>query len=619
MNNTPSPITAKMAATFRRGGFADLKIANNIIYWIESRPLEAGRRVIMQLDRNEKLSEATPSNYNVRTRVHEYGGGDFWVHEDTLFFVNDSDQRLYRKDPDGKISAMTPEPERKMALRYTEGVMTSDGQTLICVREVHNTEHEVINDIVTLSLSTGEITPLITGNDFYASPKMSTDGKQLAWITWNHPNMPWDGTELWTADLVDSHGQLTITNAQKKSGGDEESIIQPEWSNNNTLHFISDQTGWWNLYAIHHDETVALAPMEAECGLPQWVFGTNTYTLLENGNIACVVSEMGEKKIALIQPDREIEFLALPWNEFGPNLRSIGNHLIVAASDAAQPPQLICYNTEQRTHKILQNKPSPIEEKLISRPKHITFPTDDNDTAYAFYYAPTITDSTQKPPLLVISHGGPTAATTTEFNLEIQYWTSRGFAVLDVNYRGSTGYGKAYREKLNGQWGIADVQDCVNAAKYLAEKNLVDANKMMIRGRSAGGYTTLCALTFYDIFAAGASYYGVSDCELLVSDTHKFEAQYLESLIGPYPEAKALYRERSPIHAADQLSCPIIFLQGLEDKVVPPSQAENMIKAMKAKGIPYEYVTFEGEQHGFRDAKNIEVALERELAFYKNL
>jgi dipeptidyl aminopeptidase/acylaminoacyl peptidase len=441
-------------------------------------------------------------------------------------------------------------------------------------------------------------------------------------MVWDHPRMPWDGSEVWVGDLA-SDG--SISNSRRVAGGPEESIFQPEWSPAGELHFVSDRTGWWNLYRWSGERFEPLAPMEAEFGSPQWVFGMSTYVFLDDGRIAAIVSKDGLDRLVYLRPGQPVEHADVPYTAFAKRLRSSGNTLVFIAASPTEAPAVIRLNTQTGTREVLRRSlDQEIDPAYVSRPRSIAFPTEGGAAiAYAIYYPPANADyigpSGERPPLIVESHGGPTAMTQAQLSLDILYWTSRGFGVVDVNYGGSSGFGRAYRERLNGRWGIVDTEDCINAARYLAEQGEVDGRRLAIRGGSAGGYTTLCALVFHDEFAAGASYFGVADCEALATDTHKFESRYLDGLIGPYPAAKDLYYERSPIHFADRLSCPVILLQGLEDRVVPPSQAERMVEALRAKHLPFAYLAFEGEQHGFRKAETIQRAYEAELYFYSRV
>ena len=492
---------------------------------------------------------------------------------------------------------------------------------MICVREDHQTQ-TVENTIAAISLDDQSQTVLVSGSDFYAFPRLNPEGDRLSWICWNHPNMPWDGTELWTAK-IEHDGTLGIP--EKIAGGLEESIFQPEWSPDGSLIFISDRTGWWNLYRWNPmTQTVeSLCEKAAEFGLPLWVFGMSTYGFA-GSNILCAYTENGLSRFARLDlTTRELTPIETPYSSIA-GLQVCADHAVFVGGSATEPSVIVKYDLQTQQFEVLRRASElRIDSGYLSIPEAIEFPTENNLTAHALYYAPKNKDYTapegERPPMLVKSHGGPTASTSAAFNLGIQYWTSRGFAVLDVNYGGSTGYGRAYRERLKGAWGIVDVDDCANGAKYLAQQGKVDGDRLVIAGGSAGGYTTLCALTFRDTFKAGASYYGVSDLKALAEDTHKFESRYLDGLIGAYPERADLYDERSPISAVDRLSCPVIFFQGDEDKIVPPNQAEMMVDALKEKGLPVAYVLFEGEQHGFRKADNIKRALDGEFYFYSRV
>ena len=590
------------------------------IYWIESRPTEGGRNAIIRLHDDKSRKILTPQPLNVRTRVHEYGGAPYLVASEVLYFSNFVDQRLYQQRPGKAPVPFTP----STGLFYADGVFDYRGNRLIYIREDHTVSgHEPINTIVSLPLD-GDTHPgsvLVSGNDFYASPRLSPDGSQLAWLTWNHPNMPWDGTELWIAD-VQPDGFLTQQRCV--AGGLHESIVQPEWSPEGYLYCVSDQTGWWNLYRLMEERLQPLYPMDAEFGLPQWSFGQRLYDFESSSSIVCAYTQEGLWSLARLDTTKgHFEPFDLPYTDFG-NILIRGAHVLCTASSPSQPHSIIQVDlTTQHVKTLRQSIDCTIDERYLSVPVTIDYPANDGDTAHAFYYPPSNPDfqapDGEYPPLMVKSHGGPTGAASTAFNLMIQYWTSRGFAVLDVNYRGSTGYGRPYRERLNGQWGLVDVDDCVSAIQYVIQQGKADASRITMTGGSAGGYTTLCALTFRDCLTAGSSYYGVSDLEALVHETHKFESQYLDRLIGPYPERKDLYQQRSPIHFTHRLACPLILFQGLEDNVVPPNQAEKMYEAVKAKGFPVAYVAFDGEQHGFRRPETIKQVLENELWFYSRI
>ena len=622
-----SPITADLivAGTIGLGGIV---LDGEDVYWIEGRPAEAGRNVIVRRTPDGKITDVTPSPFNVRTRVHEYGGGAFTVTDGTIYFSNFADQRLYQQTPNSEPQPLTPAGD----WRYADGVIDSQRERLICVREDHTGEgHEPVNALVSINLKNSEdIQILASGNDFYSSPRLSPDHSQLAWLSWNHPNMPWDGTQLWVASIQENG---LLGEAECIAGGVEESIFQPEWSPDGHLYFISDRSNWWNLYCWRgrggegergRGFVEPLCEMAAEFGLPQWVFGMSTYGFESDHRLICTYTQEGDWYLASLDLEtKQLQVIETPYTSI--SSLQVGNGKVVfMGGSATESTAVVEMDLATREIEVLrQSSELKIDAGYLSIPQAIAFPTENNLTAYAFFYPPQnqdyIAPKGEKPPLIVKSHGGPTASASNTFNLKIQYWTSRGFAVVDVNYGGSTGYGREYRQRLKDRWGIVDVDDCANAAKYLAEKGLVDGERLAIAGGSAGGYTTLCALTFRDSFKAGASYYGVSDLEALATDTHKFESRYLDGLIGAYPEQQELYKARSPIHFTDQLSCPVIFFQGLEDKVVPPNQAQMMVDALKAKGLPVAYITYEGEQHGFRRAENIKRTLEAELYFYSRI
>jgi dipeptidyl aminopeptidase/acylaminoacyl peptidase len=588
------------------------------VYWIEARPAEAGRNVIVRRTPDGRTTDINPPRFNARTRVHEYGGAAYTVRDGIVFFANFTDQRLYRAESGRPPSPITPEGE----LRYADAVIDPRGR-LVCVREHHSTAgHEPVNTLASIALDgTRAARVLVSGHDFYSSPRLSPDGSRLAWLAWNHPNMPWDGTELWVGQ-VNADG--SPGRGERVAGGPTESIFQPEWSPDGVLHFVSDRTGWWNLYRLHGDAVEPICPREAEFGRPQWAFGTPTYTFSSDGRLFCTYTERGIWRLANVDPrTRKLDPIDTPYTDLA-GIRSAGDALLFTAGSATEPPAVV--RLDLATHRTEVLRPSSrvhIDPDYLSVPQAVEFPTEGEVTAHAFFYPPHNRDYAappgQRPPLIVRSHGGPTAASSAVLRLEYQFWTSRGIAVLDVNYGGSTGYGRAYRQRLNGQWGIVDVDDCVNAARFLVERGQADGNRVAIRGGSAGGYTTLAALTFRNFFKAGVSHYGVSDLEALTKETHKFESRYLDRLIGPYPERRDLYRERSPIHFTDRLACPVILFQGLEDKVVPPNQAEQMVAALRAKHLPVAYVPFEGEQHGFRRAENIKRSLDAELYFYSRI
>lgn len=637
-----SPITSDLIVS-GTVGLGQVMLDGDDVYWTELRPAEGGRNVIVRYTPDGAMTDITPASFNARTRVHEYGGGSYTVADGVVYFANFPDQRLYRQTPGDAPRPLTP----AIDLRYADAVFDRRRSRLIAVREDHTVEgREAVNSIVSLrwdedggdGASEGKNASgnsadeyageqgggrvLVFGNAFYSSPRISPEGSRLAWLTWNHPNMPWDGCELWAGEFDDDGA---IVRAQKIAGGDEESIFQPEWSPDGVLYFVSDRSGWWNPYRVGPDGgVVPLLEMAAEFGKPQWGFGMSTYAFASPGQIICTYGERGFWQLASIDTATgELENIQTRYTEFG-SLNAASGRAVFAAGSASEHPAIVRLDLASRSVEVLRRSSGvEMDDGYLSVPEAIEYLTEDGAMAHGFFYAPRNRDyaapAGERPPLLVMCHGGPTAATSTVFNLKIQYWTSRGVAVLDVNYGGSTGYGRSYRRRLDGKWGIVDIADCVSGARYLAERGAVDGERCAITGGSAGGYTTLGALTFRDFFKAGASHYGVSDLAALVRDTHKFESRYLDRLIGPYPERADLYAERSPINFPEKLSCPVIFFQGLEDKVVPPNQAEMMVDALRAKGIPVAYVPFEAEQHGFRRAENIKRALDGELYFYSRV
>ncbi len=570
-----------------------LQVSGDALYWSEGRPAEAGRQVVVRWVPGEDPVDVLPAPFSARTTVHEYGGGAFCVSGDAVLFSNFDDQRLWRADSGREPSPVTPE-----GARYADGHVSPDGARLACVRERHLAD-EVVNDVVVLATD-GPAEPMVVaeGHDFYAAPRFGPNG-ELAWLAWDHPRMPWDGTVL----EVGGRGSV--------AGGPAESVSQPRWSPDGILHWISDRTGWWNLYR----DGAPLQPRDAELSGPDWVFGQSTYAFLPGGRLVASWTEGGRGHLGVLGE----EPLDLPLTSFS-SLRAYGDKVAVIAASPMQAPAVVVVDPATGELTVVRSsRPTPVDAGYLSAPRPIEFATTGGGTAHALFYPPANAGcqgpSGERPPLVVTSHGGPTSAASTSLELRTQFWTSRGFAVVDVDYRGSTGYGRAYRQELNGQWGVADVDDCLAAARHLADAGEVDGRRMVIRGSSASGLTALLALT-RGVFAAGASLYGVVDLAALATDTHKFEARYLDGLVGPWPEAADVYCERSPISHADELSAPLIIFQGLEDKVVPPSQAEILVDALRGAGLPFAYLTFEGEAHGFRKAETIRRVVEAELSFY---
>ncbi|MGH2607375.1 MAG: prolyl oligopeptidase family serine peptidase, partial [Anaerolineales bacterium] len=537
---------------------------------------------------------------------------------------NLEDQRLYRQDGTGAPRALSPASSIPAGLRYADMRFSPDGRVIVCIEEAHTTNAPPINRIVSFPCDgSGPPHSLVEGRDFYSSPRLSPDGRCLAWLQWDHPNMPWDGTELWRAEIGEG---FTLVNRRQVAGGVSESIFQPDWSPESVLHFVSDRTGWWNLYRLQGDQGEPLARREAEFGSPGWSFGQAHYAFLRKGRIACLAFDGGTHWLAVIEPRGGLQPLHLPWTTFLPTLAADpqGNRIwIVGASDAVPHTLLEIDAGRGSVNPIRPSARFAIDGRYISSPESLWFPSISGDPVQAYFYPAHnpdfVASQSARPPLLVNCHGGPTGSTFPDLKPSYQYWTSRGFALLDVNYGGSAGFGRAYRQRLAGRWGIVDVRDCVEGARDQVGKGRVDGGRLAIRGGSAGGFTALCALTFHDVFHSGASYYGVADLEALARETHKFESRYLDRLVGPYPEAASVYRERSPLNSADRLTCPVIFFQGLDDPVVPPAQAETMVAALIARRVPHAYLTFSGESHGFRRAEVRARCLEAELYFYSKI
>jgi len=596
--------------------FDFIKADSNQLYWSESRPAEQGRCVIVNLENPEV--DLIPVPYSAKSRVHEYGGGSFCFNGDTIYFVNEKDQQIYSRSSDSNISQLTHEID----CRFADLEVNTKCQSILAVCERHaKNKSEPVNSIVLINTKDGKLSTLAHGHDFFAFPRFNSAANQIAWISWDHPNMPWDQSSLHKANFDPTTN--TIGPTQNIVDCENTSVFQPEFSADGTLYYVSDQSGWWNLYSEKNTES-PIIEQQSEFGLPVWVFGLCTYRFISDTEIACIVMDKAQSSIKLIDlHTSNIKKLDLAFSDFY-YLYYCQNKLFTLAVSPQEYTQLIQIDIQSSQWQCIKSSSqSKLDPAWISLAKEICFPTSSSDQAYGFYYAPKNPNqqalANEKPPLLVMSHGGPTTYTTNTLNLKIQFWTSRGFAVLDVNYRGSTGFGRHYRNKLLGQWGIADVQDCENGAKYLADNGLVDPDRLLIRGGSAGGYTTLCALTFGNTFKAGASYFGISDLMVLASDTHKFESRYCDRLIGPLPESKHIYQERSPIHYVDQINCPIIFLQGLKDEVVPPAQSEKLVNALRDKKLPVAYITYENERHGFRDADVISHSIQSELYFYQRV
>ena len=589
------------------------------LYWLERRPLEGGRQVVVRRAEGGETGDVTPAGFNARTRVHEYGGGQYAVSAATVWFANFSDQRVYRQDPGSGPEPITPGGD----IRHADLLVDDRRKRIFAVREDHDTgAREAVNMIVALDAD-GKRDAIVvaSGQDFYSSPRLSADGSRLAWLTWNHPNMPWQGCELWVGELDE---ECAVRSSQRVVGGPEESICQPEWGPDGALYFVSDRSGWWNLYRLRGDDAEPLCPMAEEFGGPAWLFGFTYYGLIDAGHILCLRWHAGTSKLGKLDlATGTLTPIELLYTDLGDIVVSGNRAVLIAASPTLSQRVLVLDLGSGAQLVAKASTESHIDPGHFSIPRAIEFKTESGLTAHAFHYAPKNRDfqapAGMKPPLIVHVHGGPTSSVRPTFDLELQYWTSRGFAYVDVNYGGSTGYGRAYRDRLKGTWGEVDVDDCINAARHLVKLGHADPEHVAITGGSAGGFTTLLALTKRDFFRAGASYFGVGDLVTFAVDTHKFESRYLDWLVGPFPERVDLYRERSAVNYAGGLCCPIILFQGLDDRVVPPSQAEEFVAACEAKKLPYTYLAFEGEGHGFRKAETIRRTFEAELFFYSKI
>jgi dipeptidyl aminopeptidase/acylaminoacyl peptidase len=623
-----SPITSELIVA-ESISLNDVRLDRGQVYWLEGRPQEQGRNVVVRAGAAGALPrDLTPAPFNARTRVHEYGGGAWLVDDGIVYFAHFADGRLYRQAEGGAPQPLTAAPARPNDWRFADGVIDRKRARWIGVREDHTGSGEAVNTIVAVDLAgpAGSGRVLVGGHDFFSSPRLSPDGSRLLWLAWDHPNMPWNGTTLYLATLgADGRpGEPEVI-----AGGIAESIFQPEWSpDGSEIVFVSDKWGWWNLYRydLARRDTRALAPMAAEFAEPQWNFGMATFAFAGPGRIVCTYSENGLGRLAVVDLATEtLRPLDTPFTAIGA-VRAEGDRVAFLGGAPSLPGCVVTLDLRAGTHRIEKKSTDILDRTDLRIAEYLTtvrpveFPTAGGKTAFGLFYPPfnpdTAAPAEEKPPLVVKVHGGPTSAASSTLSLRNQFWTSRGIAVLDVNYGGSTGFGRAYRERLYGNWGVVDVEDCINGVKFLAQQGLVDAKRAVITGGSAGGYTALAALAFHDFFQGGASHYGVSDIAALARDTHKFESRYLDWLIGPYPQEAALYRERSPLYHAERLSKPVIFFQGDEDAVVPPNQTEAMVDALRRNGNAVGYFLFAGEQHGFRKAGNIQRSLDAELYFY---
>ena len=620
-----SPLSARAIAAGARGLASPQVDAEGRVFWLEGLADEGGRVAVVRAAGDGERVIVTPAPFNVRSRVHEYGGGAALVAGNAIWFSNFADNLVYVQNAGAAPLALTADKR----LRYADFALDAAHRRLIAVREDHSRDGdaEAVNTIATIALDRSgeglgegrdEVRVLASGFDFYAAPRLSPDGRRLAWLCWNHPRMPWEGTELWLADLA---ADGSPANARRVAGGAGEALCQPRWSPRGELFVASDRSGWWNLFRVAGDALDAVCPMQAEIGLPMWVFGQSSYVFTGADEIVAVCIADATARLARIDlVAGSFEPIATDFADIRDLAAGDGCVWAIAASaDAADG--LVRIDLASGASEVIALSVDALPDAgYLSAAEPIAYPSANGRTAHAFFYPPRNRDFAapggELPPLLVCSHGGPTSMSGAGLRLAFQFWTSRGFAVLDVNYGGSTGFGSAYRELLAGQWGVVDVEDCVAGARQLAAQGRVDARRMAIRGGSAGGFTTLAALAFHDVFKAGASYYGVADLKALDADTHKFESHYTASLVAPPPARDRLYAERSPLLHADRIACPVIFFQGLDDKVVPPAQSRAMVAALKARGVATAYLEFDGEGHGFRRKENIARALEAEASFY---
>ncbi|MBM4407368.1 MAG: S9 family peptidase [Chloroflexi bacterium] len=595
---------------------AEPRLDGDLVYWLEGRPAEGGISVLVRRWPDGATEDVSPLGVNVRTRVHEYGGGAYLAAGDLVVFSNFRDGRLYRARPGRSALPITPD-EGAGRLRYADLELDAGRGRLIVVREDHRGEGEPLNAIAAVPLDGGPQTVLFDGTDFVSAPRLSPDGRRLAWLSWNHPNMPWDGMDLWVADV---RGDGTLGSPRHVAGSQANWTTQPLWSPDGRLHFVDERTGWLNLYRRVGESDDSLAPAAAEFAWPEWQFAAHSYGFAGDGRVVAVVRRAGHDELWSIAAGGEHRRIDLDWTELGP-IRVSGDRAVFTAAGATRFNSLVLLDLASGEADVLRTSSgATIDPATVSLPEPIEFPTAGGRTAHGLFYAPRNPrfrgPDGDRPPLIVTSHGGPTSAAFGGLSILTQLFTSRGFAVLDVDYGGSTGYGREYRKRLEGQWGVVDVDDCVNGALSLAERGLVDGHRLAIRGGSASGYTTLCAVTFRDAFRAGVSYFGIGDLVSFDQATHKFESRYTQSLVGPFPETIERWRERSPLNFADRIRCPVLILQGLDDRIVPPVQAEQIVAGLAANGVPHAYLAFEDEDHGFRRAENIIRSFEAELSFY---
>jgi dipeptidyl aminopeptidase/acylaminoacyl peptidase len=598
---------------------AEPHAANGIRWWLEGRPEEGGRQSLVRRELDGTITRLTPEGFNARSRVHEYGGTAALIAGDLVIVSDFATGRLNRVLAPQHLEPFTPE----RAWRFADLEPDFRRNRVIAVREDHEPQvverhGEWVNELVAIDLATGEVTVLDEGADFYAAPRLSPDGRQLAWVRWYHPNLPWDGTELLLADVADDG---SLGPARVVAGSRSDWVSQPRWSPDGILHFAAEPENWMNLFRLGDDgKAEAILPMEAEFAEPEWQFGNHTYDFLADGSILAVARRNGRDGLYRISRFGESTQVPSPLTEIA-SLVVDGDTVVVRGAGPSEPGQITEIGPASGAHTILrQGTPFRPDPEVASRPEHIEFPTANGLMAHANLYRPHNPDFEaprgELPPLIVTSHGGPTSSAFSGWATGLQLFTSRGYAVVDVDYGGSTGYGREYRKRLNDRWGIVDVEDCAAAARWLADEGIVDPNRQAIRGGSASGFTTLAALAFTDQFDAGTTLFGIGDLRAFVKDTHKFESRYLETLVGPWPDEKQRYLDRSPALHADEITAPVLVQQGAEDRVVPPQEAERIVDALFERRVPHAYILFPGEDHGFRSGDAIIASFSAELSFY---
>ena len=581
------------------------------LVWVESRPEDAGRQTLVRWTAAAGAVDIGPEGMNVRTRVHEYGGAPSLVVGDLVVVSDFATGRLHRVAPDRSSDPITPDrPWRFADLQHDPA-----RNRLIAVREDHEGDGEAINTIVAVPLDGGDVEVLVEGRDFYAAPRLSPDGTRLAFLAWDHPNLPWDGTELFVATIGDDGRPGSVEHV---AGSASDWISQPRWSPDGILHFVAEPAGWMNLQRSIDGRVEALTDEAAEFASPDWQFGYRNYAFAGDGSIVAIGRSRGRDQLYRID-EHGARSLDLPFTELAA-MDVSGDRVVLLAASPVDFNSVVLADLRDGSREVIRSSSSAtFQPDQVSVPELVEFPTTGGLTAFGYYYPPVNPGfegtATERPPLIVTSHGGPTSSAFGGLTMTTQLFTSRGFAVLDVDYGGSTGYGRDYRKRLEGQWGIVDVDDCVAGARFLAERGDVDGARLAVRGGSASGYTTLCALAFQNVFGAGISYFGIGDLLAFARETHKFESRYLDRLLGPLPEAESIYRERSPNNYAGQIRCPVLILQGKEDRVVPPAEAERIVDALWERRIPHAYLLFEGEDHGFRKADSLTRSFEGELSF----